>query len=86
MAVGMFVIPFSSLRVWLLRLCGVKVAMASLCGIELRVPSDSTPRIQEVAMKMLHQTIARLESQSMAEKTLSNERYQIWKIGPLAHP
>jgi hypothetical protein len=38
------------------------------------------------AMKMLHQTIAHLESQSMAEKTLSNERYEIWKIGPLARP
>ena len=38
------------------------------------------------AMKMLHQTIAHIESQSMAEKTLSNERYEIWKIGPLARP
>ncbi len=35
MAVGMFVIPFSSLRVWLLRLCGVKVGNGCYIGFNV---------------------------------------------------
>jgi maltose O-acetyltransferase len=35
MSVGMFIIPFSSVRVWILRLCGVKVGRGCYIGFNV---------------------------------------------------
>jgi len=81
MALGMFVIPFSSFRGWLLRLCGVKVGKGCYIGFNVICDTNFTELIEiGNQVTISHNTLIFAHTATPAKSYLGEIYHQIKNV------